>query len=227
MLSAALSLCLSAEGLVPGAMTPSTQHAAFAAERAQLRMGAAAVVAKKAAIVDEVKEVLADSSLMFCARSAGLTVNEINAVRQKLPEGTTMRCVKNTLVKRAVEDYPQFQGGDSLLEYSNFWFFVPEAEIRSAVETWGDFIKDTKKDDNAILGGVFEGELFDAKGIEALTKLPTKQEQMGTVAALLKAMPTKLARGVKGAGAERIAKALKEAQGQKLGRAVNAMKDKL
>ena len=53
------------------------------------------------------------------------------------------------------------------------------------------------------------------------------QELMATTAALLKAMPTKLARGVKGAGAERIARALKEAQGQKLGRAVNAMKDKL
>jgi len=224
---AALSLCFSAEALLPGATPPSTQHAVAAAERAQLRMGAPSIVAKKAVIVDEVKETLKDSSLIFCARSEGITVNEMNAVRQKMPEGTTVRCVKNTLVKRAVEDFPQFQGGDSLLEYSNYWFFVPETEIRQAVETWDDFIKETKKEDNAILGGVFEGELLDPEGIEAVTKLPTKQELMGTLAALLVAMPTKVARGVKGAGAERLARAIKEAQGQKLARAVDAMKEKL
>jgi len=226
-LSLLCSLVLSAEGLLPGAMPRSAQHAVAAAERAQLRMGAAHIVAQKAKVVEEVKETLEGSSLIFCARSEGLTVNEINTVRQKMPEGTTMRCVKNTLVKRAVEDFPQFQGGESLLEYSNYWFFVPETEIREAVECWDGFIKETKKEDNAILGGVFEGKFLDPAGIEAVTKLPTKQELMGTLAALLVAMPTKVARGVKGAGAERIARALKEAQGQKLGRAVNAMKDKL
>lgn len=190
-------------------------------------MGAPAIVAKKAAIVDEIKETLEGTSLMFCARSEGLTVNEINEVRQKMPEGTTIRCVKNTLVKRAVEDFPQFQGGDSLLTYSNYWVFAPETEIRQSVEVWDDFIKSVKKEDNAILGGMFEGELLDPKGIEAVTKLPTKQELMGQMAGALKALPTKLARSIHEAGATRLARAVKEAQGQKLARAVDAMKEKL
>ena len=81
--------------------------------------------------------------------------------------------------------------------------------------------------DNAILGGMFEGELLDPKGIEAVTKLPTKQELMGQMAGALKALPTKLARSIHEAGATRLARAVKEAQGQKLARAVDAMKEKL
>ena len=69
--------------------------------------------------------------------------------------------------------------------------------------------------------------MLDAKGIEAVTKLPTKQELMQKTAMLMKALPSKLARSLKAADAQRIAKGIKEAQGQKLGRAVNAMKDKL
>ena len=80
---------------------------------------------------------------------------------------------------------------------------------------------------NEIVGGMFEGTIVDPKGIEAVTKLPTKQELMATTAALMKALPTKLARTLKAADATRLARALKEAQGQKLGRAVSAMKDKL
>lgn len=108
-------------------------------------MGAPDVIAKKAKVVDEVKATMEDAALMFCVRSEGITVNELNALRQKLPESVTMRCIKNTLVKRAAEDYPRFQGGDSLLEYSNYWFFAPEDEMRPAVEVWTDYIKESKK----------------------------------------------------------------------------------
>merc|ERR1711871_521419 len=139
--------------------------------------------------------------------------NDMNAMRQKFPEDVTVRCVKNTLVRRAAENVPRFQGGDSLLEYSNYWFFVPEDEMRPAVETWNDFVKENKKDDNAIVGGVFE----------AVTKLPTKQELMGKTAILLKALPTKLARTLNEAGATRVARVTKQASGQKLVQAVKAI----
>jgi len=190
-------------------------------------MGAAAVVAKKAAIVDEVKEALDNSMLVFCARSEGIPVNKINDVRQKLPEGTVMRCTKNSLVRRAIADYEQFPESDELLSYSNFWFYVPEGEVRDTVELWNKFVDDNKLEGNEIVGGMFEGTIVDPKGIEAVTKLPTKKELMATTAALMKALPTKLARTLKAADATRLARALKEAQGQKLGRAVGAMKDKL
>merc|ERR1711937_720471 len=139
----------------------------------------------------------------------GITVNELNAMRQKFDDEVTIRCVKNTLIKRAAEDFPKLQGGDSLLEYSNYWFFVPEDKMRGAVETWGDFIKETKKEEYDIKGGIFEGELLDKKGVVAITKLPTKQELMQSTAVLLKALPTKLARSLNEAGAARVARVTK------------------
>ena len=198
----------------------------ISARGAAISMGSAAAVAKKAAVVDEVKAHMEDALLMFCVRSEGIEVNDMNMVRQKLPEQTVVRCVKNTLVKRATEDFPNFQGGDDLMAYSNYWFFVQEEDMRDTVETWTDFVKGIDKDEtNGIVGGMFEGQVLDPKGVVAVTKLPTKQELMGQTAIMLKAMPTKLARALNQAGAQRLARVTKQAAGQKLVQAVKAVED--
>jgi len=199
---------------------------AAATRTAEPMMGAAWAVEKKSKIVEEVKETMDGSLLMFCVRSEGISVNDMNMMRQKFPDDVTIRCVKNTLVKRAAEDFPRFQGGDALLKKSNYWFFVPETSMRDAVDTWNDWIKETKNDDNAIVGGIFEGDMLDAKGVAAVAKLPTKQEMMGKTAILLKALPTKLARTLNQAGAQRLAKVTKEAAAGKLVRAVQQMEGK-
>jgi hypothetical protein len=108
-------------------------------------MAAPAVVAKKAKVVDEVKDAMEDAMLAFCVRSEGIQVNDMNMLRQKFDDEVTVRCVKNTLFKRAAEEVPKFQGGDELLAYSNYWFFVPEASMRSTVDTWTDWVKETKQ----------------------------------------------------------------------------------
>lgn len=218
-----LSLCQLIAGFQAGSPLGSQQQQRRASH---VRMGSDAAVAKKSAVVEEVKEILADTSLMFCVRSEGITVNDINMLRQKFPESVTMRCVKNTLVKRAVEDFPKFQGGDALLEYSNYWFFCPEDDMRSTVDIWTDYIKETKKEDNDIVGGLFEGEVLDKAGVVAVTKLPTKQELMQQTAVMLKQLPTKLARTLNEAGAARVARVTKQASGQKLVQAVKAMEGK-
>lgn len=220
------ALVAAAAGYAPAAVyTPKLS--ASVDRSAVVTMGAPAIVAKKQAIVDEVKVTLEDTMLMFCVRSEGIPVNKMNDMRQKMPEGTVVRCVKNTLIKRAIADDDRFPESEDLLQRSNYWFFVPEANVRDTVELWDKFVAETKLEDNAIVGGMFEGQVLDPKGIEAVTKLPTKQELMGTTAVLLKALPTKLARTLKSADATRVARAIKEAQGQKLARAVEAMKDKL
>ena len=83
------------------------------------------------------------------------------------------------------------------------------------------------QEDNAIVGGVFEGECLDAKGVVAITKLPTKQELMQQTAIMLKALPTKLARTLNEAGAGRLARVTKQASGQKLVQAVKQVEGKL
>merc|ERR1719393_1158994 len=145
-----------------------------------------------------------------------------------LPEEIKMRCVKNTLMLKATEDYPQFQAEKlpELLEYSNYWFFVPEDKMRESVKVWNDWTEANKKK-NEIVGGVFGGEVLDADGIERVSKLPTKQELMGQTAGMLKSMPQKLARLIKSAGAERLARGVQEARGSKMARAVKLASEKM
>ena len=136
-----LALLTSAAGsFYAGAPLPAS-----AARMSSPMMGSAEAVAQKGAIVEEVKGQMEDALLMFCVRSEGITVNDMNMMRQKFPEDVTIRCVKNTLVKRAAEDYPRFQGGDDLLVKSNYWFFVPEDRMRETVDTWNDWVDETKK----------------------------------------------------------------------------------
>ena len=174
-----LLLLSSLATLLPAFHATLPRHAAAPARAAALTMGSAAAVATKAKVVEQVVEDMEKSMLMFCVRSEGIKVNDMNMMRQKFPDEVTIRCVKNTLVKRAAEEVPRFQGGDDLLEYSNYWFFVPEEHLRTTFTTWNDWVEETKNEDNAIVGGMFEGEKLDAKGIEAITKLPTKQDLMG------------------------------------------------
>ena len=68
---------------------------------AAVTMASAEVTAEKAKVVEEVKQHMEDSMMMFCVRSETITSNKMNEMRQKFPETTTVRVVKNTLVKRA------------------------------------------------------------------------------------------------------------------------------
>jgi len=210
LLAASLPAAL-AFGVSPAAPLRSS----VAARSQQPFMGSPAAVANKAKTVEGVKESMDSAAMMFCVRTGGITANDMNMMRQKFEEDVKISCVKNTLVKRAAEDFPKFQGGDELLEYSNYWFFVPESGMRGAVDTWNDWVAETKSEENAIVGGMFDGTVLDGPGVTRIAKLPTKQELMQQTAVLLKALPTKLARG------------MKEAQGSKMARAVKALETKM
>lgn len=83
------------------------------------------------------------------------------------------------------------------------------------------------QEDGEIIGGLFAGDLLDSKGVVMVSKLPTKQELMQQTAIMLKKMPATIAQRLKAADATRLARVIKEANGQKLGRAVSMMKEKL
>ena len=70
-----------------------------------------------------------------------------------------------------------------------------------------------------VLGGVSAGQLVDAKGVEQISKLPTKTELIAKIAALIQEAGAQgLARKLKNAKGmpQGIAKRMKKAAGQKL-----------
>merc|ERR1712220_43543 len=223
---AAMMLMGSAEALMPGAMPH--QGVATAGRARSVQMAGAVALAKKTTTVEKIRENMADASLMFCIRSEGIEPNDLNNFRQQLPEEIKLQCVKNTLIKvacRPSED-GSFEGierfncadtdkMDDLLQYSNYWFFVPEESMRDGVKLFNSWVDDNKLKDK------------DGEGVEAISKLPTKQELMQQTAIALKMVPTKLARSLKQAGAERLAKGLKQASAQKMVVAVKLASDKM
>jgi len=145
--AACLTLLLSSavQALLPSVAAPRFSLAPTRA--GAVTMAGPVALAKKTAVLEEVRSVMAESQLMFCVRSEGLKVNEINNLRMKLPEGVQLKCVKNTLVNIASKEYEQFNADDigGLLHYSNYWFFASEDKMRVSLQIWEDFRKATSK----------------------------------------------------------------------------------
>jgi len=125
-----------------------------------------------------------------------------------LPEGTTAVVIKNTIMTRAVAGSEYEEATGTLLKGANMWFFI-EDDIGASIKAWNSFIKESgKKETHEIRGGVVEGTAYDAKGVEAIGKLPSKDELYARIAGGIKAVPTKVARVIK-APNSKLARAIK------------------
>lgn len=158
--------------------------------------GVASTLEGKQAKVAAVKELLEKSEMIFNIPGGSITVAETQLLRRSLPEGTTMSTVKNTLMRRVIDGTDYEVTGD-LLKGSNTWFFIEE-DIGATIKSFNDFTKESgKKESHPILGGVTEGTFYDADGVAAIGKLPSKLELYAMIAGAIKAVPTKVARVVK------------------------------
>lgn len=125
----------------------------------------------------------------------GLNVEEVNALRRKLQEvGVEYRVIKNTLLKRAVQDTDLelltdfFVGPTSIaLGYDDP---VPPAKVLS------EFAKDNDKLE--IKAGVLKGSLLTAEQITALAKLPSREVLLSQFLSVLNAVPTSFVRVLNG-----------------------------
>jgi len=163
----------------------------------------------KAATVEKVKGLLETSEMIFSVPASGLTVAETEQLRLAVPETTTIKVVKNKLMARAIDETPYAcLGDDPLLKGANMWFFI-EDDVSGSIKSMKTFLKESgKKETHDILGGVLEGQVYDPKGVDAISKLPSKQELYAKIAGSIKAVPTKVARVIK-APSNKLARAIK------------------
>jgi large subunit ribosomal protein L10 len=159
--------------------------------------GYASTLEGKKKRVETIKGLLESSQMVFTVPASGLTVSETQELRRSLPDGTTMSVVKNSIMKRAIEGTEYEEGAGTFLKGANMWFFIEE-DIGGSIKGFNSFVKDNaKQDSHLILGGVLEGNVYDQKGIDAIGKLPSKEELYAKIAGGIKAVPTKLARVIK------------------------------
>jgi len=187
-------------GFVGGSLGIGNRSGEVAARcgRTTVNMGAASVKnrTRRVGIVDTVKEQLDKSTLAFALPLEGYTVKEVSKLRGVIPENSCALAVKNTLFRRAVADSTWEVAGD-LTKGSNLWVFTDEADMKATVEAINKFNKESKKEEtNGIRGGVMESILYDAKGVDALSKLPSKQDLYQKIAIAINSVPTKVGRSI-------------------------------
>jgi large subunit ribosomal protein L10 len=149
---------------------------------------------KKALKVESVQERLQTAQFVFQVPLPGIAMSQISKFKRSLPEGTTMRTVKNTLMRRAIANTDWAVMG-KLCKESTIWLFVDD-DIKGSVAAYKMFLKENKREEE-ILGGALENTVYDGAGIEQIAALPSKQELYAKIAMLVQMVPTKLAKSVK------------------------------
>ena len=160
---------------------------------------------EKEQVIGELHEKMAKAKAAIVAEPKRLDVATITDFRKKLrDQKVEYRVVKNTLAARAAKG--------TTLEPLAEKFVGPTAIVMSyddvvvPAKLVVDFMKD-RGEAFAIRTAVIEGRVTDAKGIQALAKMPGLQELRGTIAAMIAQPATKLAR-VLGTPGQQLARVL-------------------
>lgn len=135
--------------------------------------------------VDWISTVMDDSEVLVVVANNGLTVSEFEELRGKMreKEGAGMKVVKNRLAKIALNER---DGGEALGElFTGPTFIAYSTEPATAPKVLVDFAKGNEK--AVILGGLFAGQALDADGVDRLSKMPSREEIIGQIAASLTA----------------------------------------
>ena len=145
----------------------------------------------KKSIVAEVSTIAASAHSAIAAEYRGMTVDEMTDLRAKARnEGVYLRIVKNTLVKRAVEGTEFECMQDSLVGplIMAFSQVDPGAAAR--------LVKDFSKDNDKLIAKVIAigGEVLPIEQLEALSKLPNREQAIAMLMAVMKAPVEKFVR---------------------------------
>lgn len=149
----------------------------------------------KQEIVAELKETLSQAQLAVVIDYKGLTVAEITDLRKRLrPKGAECKVTKNTLMRIAVKDDPNWQPMGEICKESSAFLLLKD-DLGGALKAYQEFQKATKKT-IAIRGGAMEGRLLTEDDVKAIADLPSKEQLMAQIAGAINGVATKLAVGI-------------------------------
>ncbi len=135
-----------------------------------------AKVELKQPIVAEIAELLDGAASAVVVDYRGLTVAQDTELRKKLREaGVVYKVYKNTMIKRAAEGTafaalePHLEGPTAIA--------VSKDEATVPARVLAEFAK--KADKLEIKGGVIEGTYYDAKGMQVIATIPSREILLG------------------------------------------------
>src|SRR5699024_10171626 len=142
------------------------------------------IIAKKAAIVEEVFEKFQSASSAVVVDYRGLTVAEVTDLRKQLREaGVEMRVVKNTMLRKAaelaeIEELNEVFVGPTAIAFS-------EEEVVAPAKIMVEFAQEVEALE--VKGGYMEGEVVTVETIEAVAKLPDREGLLSMLLSVLQA----------------------------------------
>lgn len=146
---------------------------------------------QKKAVVEEVAAVAQQAHSAVGAEYRGLTVEQMTEFRvQARKQGVFLRVVKNTLARRAIEGTEFESMGDSLVGPLILGFSMEDPG--AAGRLFKDFAKDNKELDVKVLS--VGGQVLPGSELDRLAKLPTKDQAISLLMALMKAPVEKFVR---------------------------------
>jgi large subunit ribosomal protein L10 len=153
---------------------------------------------QKADVVEELKGVLAETSVVVVTRNLGLTVAQSTDLRLKMRDaGAQFKVTKNSLALIALDGSRYSPIGELLTGPTALATSTdPVAAAKVAV----DFAKTTDRFE--IVGGAMGDTVLDLNGIKALAALPSLDQLRATIVGLIQAPATKIARTVSEPGAQ-------------------------
>ena len=150
-----------------------------------------AKVELKQPIVAEISELLDGAATAVVVDYRGLTVAQDTELRKQLREaGVTYKVYKNTMIRRAAEG-TAFAALDPHLEGPTA-IAVSKTDATAAARILAEFAK--KADKLEIKGGVVEGNYYDAKGMQVIATIPSREVLLGKLLGSMQSPITNLAR---------------------------------
>lgn len=139
-----------------------------------------AINAKKLEAVKEIKSKLENATSIIFVDYRGISVNEDNKLRREARNNDVEYFVaKNRLVQIALTELGVNAEFGNMLEGTTS-FAVSKGDVVTPAKIVYDYSKKLKKLE--LKGGYVDGEVYDKSKVEALAKLPTRDEMLGQVA---------------------------------------------
>lgn len=136
---------------------------------------------RKTEMVEWIGNIFDTSEVVVVFENSGLTVSEVSELRTQMrAAGGGVKVVKNRLVKIAIEGkagekISDLFTGPTVLAYSEDPITAPKVLAKYA-----------KDNDNVkILGGIMGETPLDGAGVEALAKMPSREEVLSMIAGML------------------------------------------
>lgn len=157
-------------------------------------VGVVCVVVLVAAVIERTKNLVNNAGFLIIAPIEGVKKENIDILRNMLPETTKAHVVKNALMRIAVRN-TQFECLIPHLKHESMYFFIAEGEQKKsfqAYKKWQEEIKRTEPEFNARVC-VLEGTVYKEQDVETAVNLPTRKELMTQIAVAIRMIPTRLA----------------------------------